>query len=458
MLFRLVIYYFFLSFIVFFYRRWCCNSCSGKFQNYHEAQFHCKSAHAGFVAKPVEAVRDAGKRTAWVTATLQTQMLAMEHPPAPMESTNDSYESEHNIGAENSLLVVRYEEPISATGSANLRGMAMESDEEEEKLVIHEPSKTAAAIKRCPFCTFQCKEQKAFRDHIVYHTNIKPYFCSYCDFNGYRKTVLKHLKDKHEGRPPLLVTRSQRSQGPPLSTVASATATPSAAADDEGRLICLRCEKSFNDNDAKGHVHDNVRPPFAKKGELVVKCCVCLRLHQSIEEATAHHRASHPNESLSYAYYRLQTSKRSVFRCAYCELQFKYWQDLKAHWTAVHSSLPMQFNKRNFCSSNLSDEDESGLKRKSESPVDAPPPKMCARKSTTKLPLQMVAKKSTTKLPLSAEQQEEYCHYGSKPRVDDLDNITTSMTFCNTDVPFTLKKLSEIIKIDPIVLVEDVRK
>ncbi|CAH2052792.1 unnamed protein product, partial [Iphiclides podalirius] len=447
-----------------FFGRWCCSSCSDKFQNYHEAQFHCKSVHTGLAARAVEAVRDVGKRDAWISAVLQKQKCSMTQSPMLTNKTA-SLESTESIATDNSLLVVRYEERVTTpeVEMANLKGVALDSDEDDEKLVIDEPSQTLEG-RQCPFCNFKCNDMRDFKEHITQHSNIKPYFCSYCDFNGYRRTVLKHLTDKHKGRPLLLVTRSQRSMGPPLNTNPVATVA-STVEEEVSKLICLQCETPFTDIDAKEHMHDNVKPSFAKKGQVVVKCCICLLLLQNIDEATAHHQLSHPGESLNYSYYKLLGKRRTVFFCVYCDHQFRFWKDMKVHWSAVHSTLPLQFRRRQFSAKsdvivNLDDE-EVALKRKSDALCEGRPSRKCARKSTTKLPMQAVAKKSTTKLPLNVEpgsSLQEYSYYGVKPCVDDLENVRTSMTFCNTDVSFTFKQLSEVIKISPKVVVKEINK
>ncbi|XP_063832929.1 uncharacterized protein LOC135082110 [Ostrinia nubilalis] len=51
--------------------RWHCSHCAVTFQTYHEAQFHCKSAHPRQSARPREAARDPALRSAWLAAALQ---------------------------------------------------------------------------------------------------------------------------------------------------------------------------------------------------------------------------------------------------------------------------------------------------------------------------------------------------------------------------------------------------
>ncbi|CAG5046988.1 unnamed protein product [Parnassius apollo] len=449
--------------------RWCCNSCTEKFQNYHEAQFHCKSVHPGITARAIEAVRNVGMRSAWISAVIRAQKLSMNHLPVT-ENTDSDETIANSLAQDNSLLVVRYEErvPTPDIQVVRSRTSGVESDEDEEKLVIDEVF-NQVDCKQCPFCIYTCQDIRELKEHVVgQHNNIKPYFCFYCDFNGYRKTVVKHVSQKHKDKPLVFLTKGQRILGGPTSANAVSASAPVAVKDDATRLICLRCEKPFNENEAKTHFHDNTKPKFAKTGQTVVKCRVCLTLHENIDEAAAHHHTSHPNKTFKYITFKLHCNKRSIFSCAYCDQNFSVWADLKVHWRLVHSSLPFKFNKGQCAGTasdvviNLSDDEETGVKRKSECILINPSTsKMCARKSTTKLPIQAVAKKSTTKLPFNLESDSdatEYSFYGSKPQVDDLDNVTTNMSFCNTVVPFTFKKLSEVIRINPTVLVEDIKK
>lgn len=433
---------------MYFYCRWSCNNCSEKFQTYHEAQFHCKTHDVP--SNPKEAVRAPAMRAAWVTAILQTQREQLQSSSVIPYTTN-APTPEKNVEQENSLLVVRYEERVPTPDQAMSRKRAA-ADSDDERLVIDEPArkKPHASLRACTYCGFKAKHHSAWREHILKHFNLKPYTCAYCDFSSYRQSVINHTQGMHPNVPVRLKLTEMPSEGPIINSPKR-----KAQDDDPSKLICLVCEKAFTEADADTHSHNSVRPDFAKKGDVVVKCCICLHLRLDVKSLQDHHNAAHPNQQVNYALFKLHFDTRETHNCDHCNTGFKYLRDLKSHHNAVHSTHPLRYTTTPY-SPQLTDFASRMREQNTLTPT-----KRSARKSTTKLPgNKSVAKKSTTKLPYSdSSSDEEYSYYNTRPEpLERYANVTTLMSFCNRMVPFTLKKLSEIINIEPKVIVNDIHK
>ncbi|KAI8441939.1 hypothetical protein MSG28_005611 [Choristoneura fumiferana] len=455
--------------------RWCCSNCPNNFTTYHEAQFHCKSTHAGQAARPVEAPRDPSVRAAWVSAVLSTQRLSFKtSAAAPIleQTTNLQPDNESNDSEENSLLVIRYEENVPTPEEETLRRKRAAStapDSDDENLVIDETQKRGKKTD-CPHCTFTTKYKQIMSAHILRHYNLKPFTCPYCEFNSNKVGVLQHIASKHSDKR-AFANRTEKPLGPPtildLSKPQKKLMAPSKKVDD---TVCLTCEKVFSDSEAKLHVHGKDVPKFGKKGEVVVKCCECFLLLPDVVSMQQHNTADHPSTPINYAYYKLLHDTRDFVLCSHCNQRFPRLIDLKSHHNAVHSSLKLMYKNSPYipyAKTENTGSETNCLKRKADATehTSASSLKRVAKKSTTKLPCsQSIAKKSTTKLPFyvdsdSESEEEEYSYYGTKPSAwENFANVTTLMPFYNTMVPFTLKKLREIISIDPKVVVKDVKK
>ncbi|XP_038212604.1 uncharacterized protein LOC119832872 [Zerene cesonia] len=429
--------------------RWCCSVCPLTFQSYHQAQFHCKT-HTGMSSRPLEAPRDTGLRASWVNAVLDTQKTLMNNNPAPDNATQPSNQL-HSPEPDNSLLVVRYEERVPTPEVEAIN----RSTSEDEKLIIDESLKNRKrkASLVCDYCTYTTTSEKFLKDHKLRHYGLQPSTCFYCKLTGSTKTLSKHQKIYHSNQPPNIV-----------STELPATDPHTWIKELKDRnaynvIICLRCQSPLMETNAKSHVHEDSEPVFCKFGEVVVKCTTCSTLHMDVNKFSIHCKSQHPDED-NYVFYKLTQNKLPQFSCSHCPQKFSLKKDLKTHIECSHigevskqtfDSLPTTSAQSEVIL--LDDEDDGSTSRKVQ-----PPNRKVARKSTTKLPnVRAVAKKSTTKLPFSAPREdEEYSYYGTKPSTDDLDNITTLMPFYNTLMPFTYKKLKEVLNITPQVRVEKI--
>lgn len=398
-------------------------------------------------------------RAAWVSNIIQTQKKAMKKTSV-IPITSEPPTPENNVlENDNSLLVVRYEQRVPTPDLVTMRRKRSAQDSDEERLVIDEPGpkkRTFIGFRQCTYCTFQTNNQNTWREHVLKHFNLKPYTCHYCEYSSSRQSVMNHTIRSHPNQPQLMKLTpippaTQPLPPPPPPPTNSGTAK--VADDENNKLICLFCEKSVPENELATHLHENIKPNFAKKGDVVVKCCICLALRFDVKSLQDHHNVAHPNLPVNYALFKLHHEHRDTHYCGYCNnIGFKYMRDLKTHHNAVHSALPFKHTNIPYMSQNKNEE----TKKRNESPPQAL--RRCARKSTTKLPGKFVAKKSTTKLPYSVPTlDDEYSYYKTKPEpLENHANVTTLMSFCNRMMPFTLKKLSEIINIEPNVLVTDI--
>ncbi|XP_012548180.2 uncharacterized protein LOC101742695 [Bombyx mori] len=430
--------------------RWCCSHCASHFQTYHEAQFHCKS-HAGQAARPVEAARDPAMRREWVAHVIATQKVFLhQSTPAPGPSDETKTALQLMEPDENSLLVVRYEERVPTPEQTP----PAPQDSDEEKLIIDEPKMpNKNKPKSCKHCSYSTKYSKALREHTLRHYGLKPYSCGYCDYTGHRPALLAHLDQAHPGQKHS-ISSIQVPDRPPLNLNLKVYGKKTIA-DEANKLICLICEKTVLEKDSETHLHDNAEGQFAKKGDVVVKCGICLALRKDVGSLQEHYSAAHAGATIiNYAYFKLQCDSRDTHHCDYCNKRFRFLMDLRSHHSAVHSTLKLKYTTTSSLPPN---EEVETLKRKTSEESAQPPPKRVARKSTTKLPrVNAVARKSTTKPPGVGDQQ--YSFYGSKPPpADQYANVTTMMSFCNSLMPFTVKKLREIIKVDPKVVLKDIR-
>lgn len=425
--------------------------------------------HSGQAARPVEAPRDPSVRAAWVSAVLSSQSLSFKtSAPTLTLSTNLQPDNESNESEENSLLVIRYEENVPTPEEETLRRKRAAStapDSDDENLVIDETQKRAKKTD-CPHCSFTSKYKQIMTAHILRHYNLKPFSCPYCKFTSNKPGVLQHITANHSDKR-AVANKTEKPLGPPivldLSKPMKKLMTPAKKTDD---TVCLTCEKVFSDSEAKLHVHDKDIPKFGKKGEVVVKCCECLLLLPDVVSMQQHNTVVHPSTPINYAYYKLLHDTRDFVVCFHCSQRFPHLIDLKSHHNAVHSSLKLKYKNSPYVpyvKTGITGSEANYLKRKAEdmNPLSL---KRVAKKSTTKLPCsRSIAKKSTTKLPFyvdsDSESEDEYSYYGTKPPAwKDFANVTTLMPFYNTMVPFSLKKLKEIITIDPKVVVKDVKK
>ncbi|CAH2093535.1 unnamed protein product [Euphydryas editha] len=446
--------------------RWLCSNCSITFQTYHEAQFHCSSVHIRQTARPIEAIRDITIRSAWIEAVIRVQKLSMNYVPLPAK--NDGKDLEETEAArnvpENSLLVVRYEERVATPEEQMARKTPIQiisnQDSDDDKLIIDEPGENRKVREstNCPHCQYSSVNNATLHCHILRHYNLRPYTCAYCNLNGYKKLLIQHQKYAHANQPINCLTTPVPAE------------LPADFFKKSSKLICLVCRNSVTETQVETgtHVHNKTVTSFGRKGEVVVKCNICFTLHKDVCAYLNHHKSFHDSMSVNYVFSKLTTNetKTMVYACSICEQEFNHLRDLKTHANSNHGSdlkytiVPkfQEIARSNDEVINLDDEEDTERKRKCNDFSDFPSNKQkrMARKSTTKLPYNnSVARKSTTKLPFDVQSEpEEFSYYGTRPSNDDLDDVTTMMSFCNTMVPFTFKKLGEIINVNPVVKVE----
>ncbi|KAJ0173263.1 hypothetical protein K1T71_011439 [Dendrolimus kikuchii] len=402
--------------------RWTCSTCSENFLTYHQAQYHCKSAHPTVHSRPNPAARQQDMRSAWINAVINTQKESM--------TVSDTDKSDTTDQSDNSLLVVRYEESVADQEHLQPKRKRVSSDSEDDTLVIDEPEpkKRTSKMRKCRFCNYLASNNYQIYYHELRHFDLYPYSCNYCSFSGVKQQMLNHLRINHESLPVSFKQTEVPNELPPNML--------SRKRAKQDLMICLHCEGNVPVNETKTHVHENVKTEFAPLGTYVMQCSVCSLLCMNMASLSEHHNAIHPDIPMNYTLYEMGLTKGSV-QCKKCNKGFKSRKDLYTHQRTEHET-PNATSVVNT--------------------PEVPSPKRVARKSTSKLPKEnAVAKKSTTKLPLSLEN-EEYSYYGTKPSMNDYENVTTLMPFCNTVMSFTIKKLNEIININPEVVVSDVTK
>ncbi|XP_047523622.1 uncharacterized protein LOC125062061 [Pieris napi] len=416
--------------------RWCCSICPKTFTSYHQAQFHCKT-HSGQSSRPVEAPRDSAVRTAWVDAVLEVQKLSMNCAPQSVDQQRRSISPDPS---DNSLLVVRYEERVSTPENQSTYSRES-SDSDVDRLVITEiKHRKRKANTSCKYCDFSSNKKKILNEHILQiHYDLKPYTCEYCKVTGTISYLKRHQKVYHAMKP-INIIPTQVPTESPSEWVKTKLDVPSIG------IICLTCQSPVLQSEISDHVHENAETEFGRIGEVIIKCSTCSTLHKDIHKFEEHRKKTHSKDG-NYVFYKL-TNRRVQAKCSYCPQKFTLKKDLKAHTEASHSEQ-MKYATLEPQSSKvivLDDEETMGEE------VALSPTKRVARKSTSKLPFfKAVARKSTSKLPI--EYQEEYSFYGTKPRLDRLENVTTMMPFYNSYMPVTFEKLSGVLNVDPKVVI-----
>lgn len=382
-------------------------------------------------------------------------------------------ESIDRADTENSLLVVRYEE--AAPTEEQLRQNAIEDQQRElsrkravdsesdhdDSLVINEPESKKINNRSCPFCEFVSRSSSQYmQEHILRHFNLKKLTCYYCSFNSSRKAMYLHLDAEHPGQPHLWRQTEVPNVLPSVYNLkCKKTKLFDKKVVEEIKKVCLYCEATVSEHSLISHVHGNKPSEFGEKGGVVVKCCICLTLCMNLQSLQQHYKEAHSDiTNLNYAYYKLQIDTREVQSCGICNRRFTFLRDLRIHHSSMHGSFNLSYNTVPY----RPDEDANETKGKRKlDDANHPLPKRIARKSTSKLPYSnSVAKKSTTKLPVyrNSDSDREYSYYGTKPTsFDQYDNVTTMMPMYNTVVEINVKKLSEILNIDPKVVVTDFR-
>lgn len=450
-------------------------------------------------------------RAAWVSAVIDTQKQTMKQ----LENMSTSSDDQSNLfdTIDNSLLAVRYEEKVptpeeemlqrkKGAHSAFTAAATTSPDSDDERLVIDEvkvdeaetPPKKKPNGKKCKYCDYTTKYNQAMYTHTLRHYNLMPCYCTICGFSCHKASMVNHFMNYHPGEPEKYIKTSIPS-GPPLiinlenkryrrslsddytfhkknkergeSVPKKEEAKPN---EEAPKTICLVCEKVVPESEKTSHFHDKLPVTYARKGEVVVKCCICLALLSDDNAMQEHHTVNHPDESINYAYFKLNYDTREIIYCGHCKKGFKFMRDLRTHHNTLHCSLSFKCESKPYTPGSydyldIGQEGPSCVKRTNDISIQ-PLPKRVAKKSTTKLPYRTVARKSTTKLPFIAFdesdlEQEEFSYFGTKPTpIEQLDKVNLLMSFSNTMMPMsmTLKKLSEIMNIDPKVIVKDCKK
>lgn len=452
-------------------------------------------------------------RAAWVNAVIHIQKLAIKQ--SENVSTSTAKDNHTNVfdTIENSLLAVRYEEKVptpeeemlqrkKGTPSAFIAAAATTPDSDDERLVIDEPSTDEAETlpkkkvelkQQCKYCDFATKYRQAMYSHTLRHYNLMPFNCASCGFSCHKNSMSIHFANYHPGEPEKY-TKTAIPSGPPCTINLENKRYRRSLSDDYNpqkkekekgesapkkeeaklkedalRTVCLVCEKVVSELEKSSHFHDKIPVIYAKKGEVVVKCCMCLALLLDDNAMQDHHASNHPDTPINYAYFKLNYDTREILYCGHCKKGFKFIRDLRTHHNTLHCSLSFKYESKPYTpgSDLLDNEQESTycVKKKNDN-SSVPPLKRVARKSTTKLPNRTVARKSTTKLPFIAfedsdMEREKFSYYGTKPTpIEHLDKVNMLMSFSNTMMPMSmsLSKLSEIMEIDPKVIVKDCKK
>lgn len=451
--------------------RWGCTLCEGKYTTFHEAQFHCKSAHAP-PGRPKEAIRDPSLRSGWVKAVVATQKQFIKCISETNRESTPERDTEDCDQTENSLLVALYEEPVNIEQlSVPTKRPAPAADTDDDRLVIDEPPIKKLNDRKCPFCNYLANNTRYYREHILkQHYNTKPYKCYYCPFEGSRTGINNHLDSKHSDLRKRFITVEVPNTLPDEGATASKcdtvveqvpkTTTRESTGEEVARKVCLYCEKSVPENEIESHSHGIEKAEFAKRGEIVVKCCKCLVLRLSVTSLHDHFDVCHPGEKVldNYAFFKLQVDTREIHCCGHCYKKFKFLRDLKVHHLATHTSLSISYTSIPF-SHNLHTEGDPEIGKRKLEEMAGPSTKRFARKSTSKLPNSAIAKKSTSKLPIIDQTQsdnEEYSYYGTKPSpLEHYKDVTVKMPMFSSVLQVDIEKLSSSLEINPKVVVKD---
>lgn len=423
--------------------RWRCSNCSNNYQNYHEAQLHCKSVHAGESSRPIDAARDPALRTAWINAVLDTQKTSINI------DTEDNSESMETPALDNSLLVVRYEERVPTPEasmlsrrkrSAPTASTSATADSDDERLFIDEDSDSDDSDKiqtpekqdkkkteafECAYCGYTSKYKQVFEDHTFRHYNQNPYKCDYCDYTCYVANKVGHHTKFHPDKP-YSFSRNKLPEGPParikltnhkskVKKVEPAPKVDPKPKDDGPQVICLYCEKAMSDIQAKTHGHEGKLVQFGKKGEAVVKCCICFALLLNVTSMLEHHNLNHSTETINYAFYKLHYDSREIYQCGNCDKRFRLLSDCRSHHNASHSSLQLKYVTKPHLHG-YEECEEAKDKRKSEDNNIYPSAKRIAKKSTAKPPGLISISNLTTKQNNDEDSEsevEEYSYSGT---------------------------------------------
>ncbi|CAG9559004.1 unnamed protein product [Danaus chrysippus] len=431
--------------------RWFCSTCYLTFQTFHEAQFHCRSAHLSLrpAARPSEAPRDPIARDNWVKTVLAVQRLGMaEEPQAQTSPKKDSRLDE-------SLLVVRYEENIP-TPDFHQPQVPIPTDSDEEKLVIDEPVEKdigASCSRNCTICGQVIPQREQMRKHILKHYNLKPYSCGYCSFNGTRTAVINHHKRYHAPETLRLMSASIP-KVPPQEYAKKPSANVSS-------VICLVCKKSIMESEVKDHVHPTEIVSYAKMGDVVLKCTVCSALSKDLNTHLMHQQKVHKKmktttyTSLTFnpAEDKEEPMSRSYhifYQCNKCEKKFSSMKELKVHKTTNCSEtcrMPIvSINKMK-----IDDKDKVGKKRKNDDKSNNTSKKV-AKKTTRTSQIKRFDLKSTTRLSTDGQDKGES---SNKPN-EELNCFKTMIPVCNKLVPDTSNMLNNIKDKKPVVVVEKI--
>lgn len=449
-------------------------------------------------------IRDPVIRNAWLTSVIQTQKETINSTKFVAGAVIiDSPEKEPlTQEPENSLLVVRYQEDIPTPeedlAKRNEENFAKRKEEEarqredalakrkrsayntgddsdEERLVIDEPQPAARDLDdKCPYCKFSTPFKYSLHSHILRHYQLKPFMCPQCDFNGYNQSVNRHQQLHHAKVLPMIKVQIPKGKPSIIDLDLSIGRKKS-----QHVFKCLLCEKSVPEEEMDTHIHPHREAQFAQSGDVVYKCCNCTALRKSLSRLREHHNTNHPNTEIKYVITKIDDRVTLLCLSNKCKRKFRSMEGLKQHHESKHAPAALKYKtvdeKAKTEVTELSDDDDPEVipkpQKRTFTAAFVPARKPVARKSTTKLPLSHpVARKSTTKLPfltydeLSSEtsesdMEEEYTFYGTKPpSFDNYAKVTTLMPFLNTLMPFTLKKLSEYVDINPKVVLEDVAK
>ncbi|XP_059048195.1 uncharacterized protein LOC131843542 [Achroia grisella] len=467
------------------YRKWGCVVCSYKAFHKTGLQEHMSSEHRGQYQSPIELPVDINIEN-WVAGLIehQTKVIVknkeklakqrIQAPPA-VPSTSTVYKT--TVAPSN-------------TSKANIKEL------EQAFGSFGGPSNS---LFSCPKCTFKTNDEVAMHAHLESELTKIRWCCSKCsdNFQTYHE-VQFHCKSVHDGQfaRPIEAIRDPVMRASWVTTVLqvqklniksqhmeTVESSPEKADMDnsENSLLVVRYEENVSmpevgrrkrpapapsrDSDLERQfVIDVSSDNSTVPKKLEAKCPYC--------DYTTSSRHGHEIKTHILRHYNLKP-----YKCPFCSYNSQRAFVLK-HIEQRHPNLPVFATTVDIPNEpplvlKLSKSGSSDDKRQTMPYAQSPnvpinnvspmelktPIKRVAKKSTTKLPPQRIAKKSTTKLPFYADSElKEYSYYGTKPdSLDKFANVTTLMSFCNRMMPFNIKKLSEIIEIEPKVLVRDIK-
>lgn len=167
----------------------------------------------------------------------------------------------------------------------------------------------------CPFCSKHIRSRRAFKDHVLTHTNERPYRCDLCDLGFNAESTMKTHRAKHS---------------------------------NETKFICAECGVGFA---AKQMLHGHM---FSKHKQKTYTCPECdpPKLFNGYSSFKYHKKSMHCKErfkcDLCEKTFKIKTcmqlhrqvhAAERAYACRYCGKTFSQNQGKRAHERRMHEEV-----------------------------------------------------------------------------------------------------------------------